>query len=206
MQPRPEQLVEYVLGEADEAARSRLERAIAGSPALAARVQEIRDLIHLLATDDSVEPSQALMAQVTAMLGRAPREHLLAAVADRIAGAVRAVAQLVYDSRAQPALAGFRGPSSVPGRPHQLTYRAGDATVDLSLARQGDGWEVRGQVSGPTRETATPIALVPSGTTRMTASTAADDRGYFRLEVDRGVYDLLIGSGLIVHGITLGDH
>ena len=58
----------------------------------------------------------------------------------------RLLAQMVFDSGLQPALAAVRGQSAT-GR--QRLYATADHEIEITVAPEGDGWRIAGQLLGP---------------------------------------------------------
>ncbi len=164
----------------------------------------MRDLVDTLDADASAEPPPDLMRRVLTLLrGRRAQPNL----AERLAGAMQVVAELIFDS-GRPAAAGLRGGATA----HQLTYRTDLGTVDLRLsphdARTRRSWRVRGQLDASSRGVTT-VALVRAGTGEEVTQTEADERGHFCLAADPGIYDVLIAPDdtriLVLRDVEVGD-
>lgn len=118
---------------------------------------------------------------------------------------VTAMARLVYDSRVQPALAGFRGEAEGA----TLTYECDGATMDLHLiAAEKDAWTVLGQVDAAASEGHERIAFVRHGTSEIVAEADADESGQFRVSLAGGEYDVfceLTSELLKLDTVRIGD-
>src|SRR6185503_4309999 len=79
-------------------------------------------------TDDSVAPPPWVLKRAVRIFDEAQRPRL----AERIG---QAIASLVFDSFARPALAGVRSTETTN---RQLLYRAGDYSIDLQIAPSDD--------------------------------------------------------------------
>lgn len=176
------------------AAEAEAERSAEASSALAV----MRTVIAALRTDDSTEPTATSLQRAKAVFAR-----MRAGQAQRswLDGIVESIAKLVHDTRAQPALAGFRGAADG----YQLTFEANELEIDLQIeqssgsADDGALCQVIGQVSTPTGPGAKSIAFTAPGTRESLAEIATDSRGVFSIALPRGRYDLLVeGSGGVV--------
>ncbi len=201
--PSDSEVVAYALGELGNAEAAPVARAVAASPGLAAEVEAIRQVVAMLHADDSVAPPPRTVARALGLLA----EQRPSALAGWLAGGRRIVARLIGDTRAQPALAGFRGQRD--GSHH--AYDCETATLDLGIAPEGQGvespWRVRGQVTSKDGTQANSAVLVRPDTGEAVAAAIPDDRGLFRLVVPAGSYDLFVGlrwNTLIVPGVDIG--
>jgi len=183
-----EMLIAYAAGELDANAAAQVEAIIADSPADAARLAQIRETLATMLSDDSVAPRPEALARAKAIF----RHEHAASLAGWWQQLERVVASLIYDSRAQPALTGYRG----VGDAVQLSYESEIADIDLELSPVGAAkdavWTVMGQVS--TREPAATVAIVFVSRSQGGAKIEIkpDEHGLFTLRADAGEYDLFI--------------
>ncbi len=200
-----EELVAYASGELRAAEAARVEAHLALAPDTAREVTELRQVLATLRTDDSEAPAAEVVARAVAALSDKPR----ATMPGWLVHARRIIAELVFDSRAQFALNGYRG----PGSSCQLAYESPCGRVDLRLSANAAGpkpWRIRGQVVLGEDAQVGPVALVAAGTTDPVATVAADQHGRFRIDAATGLYDLLVsldqGQRVIVHpALEVGD-
>jgi len=201
--PSDSEVVAYALGDLGDSESARLARAVAASPGLAAEVEAIRQVVAMMKDDNSVAPPPRTVARALGLLA----EQRPSALAAWLAGGRRVVARLIGDTRAQPALAGFRGQRE--GFHH--AYDCETAMLDLGIAPEGQGvdssWRVRGQVTSKDGSQANSAVLVRPATGEAVAAAVPDDRGHFRLVVPAGSYDLFVGlrwNTLVVPGVDIG--
>lgn len=159
---------------------------------------------YLLKNDSAANEYASIQAIISAM--RADRS--VSAPADSIAAAksifrpqpavtpwwkrlAEIAAEVVFDSRMQPALAGYR---SSPGSGFQIAVESDAGGVDLQFEPQDETrehWRIMGQVSpadGPNAE----VAILMTAGDASVQEASADDSGFFSLTIDRGDYDLCI--------------
>ena len=183
-----EMLIAYAAGELDADVAAQVEAIVAESPADAARLARIRRTLATMRSDDNVAPPREAVARAKALFRRQPA----AAHANWWQQIERVVASLIYDSRAQPALAGYRG----VGDAVQLSYESEIADIDLELSPGGAEkdavWTVMGQVA--TRDPAAIVAVVLVSRSQGGAQIEIkpDEHGLFTLRADSGEYDLFI--------------
>ncbi len=169
------------------------------------RVDLFRDLARVVkAAPMEAAPIGAVAAAKAIMAPAATRPSLAARLGDLLRDIDAAVASLLFDSRAQPALAGVRG----AGVAFQLAYRTDLADIDLHLDPEAglndDGaairWRMMGQVSSPDGAGGFSVVLTPAGEDTIVTDATADDRGRFELDVAPGCFDLYVTSdaGVIV--------
>lgn len=184
-QPDFAQLLAYAVGELDESAAASVERTIAASPLAQAELARIRSILQTLRTDDSVAAPDSLVRRAQAIF------ESTTAARPGIADALRRVlARLVFDSRAEVALAGFRGVEDS----FQLSYESELATLDLECDLSGDPnrptWSIIGQIESDTGAGGLNAVLYPTGSTTPVARTVTDEHGVFRMELSAGAYEL----------------
>lgn len=137
-------------------------------------------------TDDSVAPPPWIFKRAVRIFDAAQRPRL----AERIG---QAIASLVFDSFARPAVAGVRS-SEAANR--QLLYRAGDYSIDLQIASEDTRAVVIGQVlrEGEANfESVSGLKLNILQGTSPISSAVTDEMGEFKISgVEQGVYNLRI--------------
>lgn len=138
-------------------------------------------------TDDSVAPPPWVFKRAVNIFEKAHRPGL----AERVG---QAIASLVFDSFARPALAGVRA-SETANR--QLLYRAGDYSIDLQIVQSvPPNAELIGQVlregeANFESVSGLKLEIVQGG--RPVSSVMTDEMGEFRVSgVKHGVYDLRV--------------
>lgn len=186
-----QQLIAFAAGELDEAAARPVRAWIRDHPDAAETVARYRAVHEAVRDDDAVDAPPEAVARAKAIFRPDPR----AKPSDLIEGAIRAVASLIFDSRAQ-LVPGVRGRTAG----FQLTYSLpaeaalGDAQLDLEAEiadDAGDGtWRLIGQVAAPKETPRFRASLCRAGTHEAVAAADADDRGAFVLPAAPGAYDL----------------
>jgi anti-sigma factor RsiW len=182
-------LIGYALGDlaADDAAA--VERTVARDPDAKAWLAKVRVVLGTLGALDADGPSRTALDRA---IGGFARPVPAPASGGWIETACRLVADLVFDSRAQQALAGFRGGSAGA---YQLGFEGDDVRVDVQVSRAPEQgrWRVRGSVHTAGRgRTATEAALVHAPGAGIAPRQPIDDRGRFLIDIDPGTYDLVI--------------
>jgi hypothetical protein len=183
-----ETLIAYVAGELDEQTAARVKAHIRSSASDAERVARLRTVIKTMRADDTLAPpnepldrAKAIFKPSRSSAWRSLRRQLEAVVAS-----------LVYDSRAQPALAGYRGAGDVV----QLSYESEIADVDLELsptgAQAGATWLVMGQISPHEMRARPVVALLSPSDESFCMEIAPDEHGVFTLQSASGEYELVI--------------
>src|SRR5437773_3015668 len=132
------------------------------------RQLELEQLDARLRDDDSAEPPAWLMRRVSGLMRPPGRPK----AGERLVEVLHVVARLVYDSRPQPALAGFRGGTATTV---QASYHSELGSVDLKISPRRrprgsggagagrEGWLIEGQVSAAERPRLTSVSLLRSG-------------------------------------------
>lgn len=200
-----EQLILYAVGELAPSEKAAMERHLAGSPQAAAYVAKVRTVLQTMRTDKTEAPSVAVIKRaISAFTGGGEGRGSLA----WLEPLRRRVAQLIFDSRAQPALAGFRGGSSS----YHLAYHSDLGRVELRVSPPQrpaqDAWRVRGQVTAGQREgDPGSVALLTPGTSHALAVAELDQHGRFKFDTPCGRYDLAVQFGaeaLIAPNLEIG--
>lgn len=182
---RDEALFDYAAGDLKAAAARLIDARIATDPELADRVARIRGILDVMRADDSQAPAPAVVARAKAIFERKPQ-----ALSERWFGKLRQViAEIVFDSRAQVALAGFRGATDR----FQLAAESASASIDLQFEpHERDGrrsWTIIGQIEPSESHAASEVAFVA---TDNAVEAVADADGVFRFEALPGSYDLFV--------------
>ncbi len=186
-----EMLIAYAIGELSPDAALVVETHVAESPSAAARLERIRSAIQSMRTDDSTAPSADAIARAKAVFRPLPdtrRESWW----NRLE---RVVAVLVFDGRAQPARAGYRGGEGVV----QLSYESDAADVDLELVPPASAdestWTLMGQIAPHAPTVHLTVALVSQSGAAASVEVGVDEQGMFTLRSDPGTFDLMIRVG-----------
>lgn len=195
-----EQILGYAAGELTEEEAHRVEERIKADPKAGQRVARVQRLGRILATDDAVAPPDRVVTQAKALFRTAtaparkhsPWQRWLETI-DRL------VAGVVYDSRVEPAAAGYRRAESA-AIVTRLSFESDLAEIDLQLTRVEKGGQtalqVMGQVSVIAADDAEmgnfPIALMQGGSTVIVAEEQCDEAGAFTMSVPPGTYDLAL--------------
>jgi len=138
----------------------------------------------IAATDDLVEPPAWVLKRALRIF-ETQRPRLV----ERLG---QAIASLVFDSFARPALAGMRSTETTN---RQLLYNAGDFSLDLQIAPQGQSRaELVGQIlrEGETSfESVANLKLELSAEGKKIFEAFTNDMGEFSISnLEQGVYDL----------------
>ncbi|MGB8507592.1 MAG: hypothetical protein WCD76_04240, partial [Pyrinomonadaceae bacterium] len=139
----------------------------------------------LMRADDSVDaPRDVLLSTVGMFRAKAKAPSLLR----------RLLATLDFDSGSHALAFGVRSGQAAPAR--QLLFNAGDVSVDLRLARGGEGWTISGQVLGPCEDGGR-VELIRSGESEATTGAELNDLCEFVVlpPVEAGVYTLRLWLG-----------
>ncbi len=181
-----EQLLAYAADECPPFDRERVAAALEQDAGLRARLDEIRDILACMRRDDGTSPPAETVAKAKAIFQQA-RGGLGA-----LSGIAQAIARLVFDSRATPALAGFRGLEDS----FQLAFECGATTLDLDCEPLGDepesAWTIIGQIDAPSGVEGCRAALVRREGGEAVAEVVTDQFGVFRMDARCGSYDLRI--------------
>jgi len=182
-----EQLVAYASGELTGREVSMVEAYLAVLPAVARTTERLHEVILRLRTDDTVPATPAAVRRALNLLqtlDEVPTPDWLAPI--------RILARLVFDSREQLAMAGYRG----SGASYQLAFDCEPARVDLQILPQdravGERWRVRGQVTVRDGAEIGAVTLVAAHTDTVVATAVPDQAGRFKLDAHAGVFDLRI--------------
>jgi anti-sigma factor RsiW len=182
-----EQVVAYASGELTGREASTVMAYLAVLPEAARTAQRLQEVIQRLRDDDTVPGSAVAVRRALALLQSrddVPTPDWLAPI--------RLFATLVFDSRAQFAMAGYRGSAAS----YQLAFESEPARVDLQILPQdgtvGDRWRVRGQVTVRDDAEVDAVTLVAEHTDTALATAVPDQAGRFKMDSVAGVFDLRI--------------
>jgi hypothetical protein len=183
-----EKLIAYAAGELDADATAAVEAHLRDSAEDARRVERLRRIIATMRSDDSVAPSAEALARAKALFEVAPAPTWRAWIGQL----EQIVARLVYDSRTQPALAGYRG----GGDAVQLSFESETATIDLELVPPtkppATKWTVLGQLATEWTMADVLVLLVSRSDDDVFVGVRPDEHGVFMIRSEPGTYDLLI--------------
>ena len=186
-----EMLVSYAVGELNADDSRAMEHALRMSPAAAALVVQIRQVVDGLCAGPVKMPRRAVIDRAIAVFNE--RERLTPAV--WLQSAFGVIARLLSDSRRTVAVAGFRGGTWG----YQLCYRAGESIVDLQVtpmtASELPLFMVRGQLERDEPVGPSFAQLVNAETDAVIDQAILDDGGWFNLQAAPGLYNLVIGAG-----------
>lgn len=208
IEPVPfEQLLSLASGELTPELAGRVTAMVRSSPDTAATLEQIRQVLQTLRSDDTKMPSAPVVERAVAAFGQRRKNVVAPQSTGWLDTAARIIVELVFDSRRTPALAGFRGGG--PG--YQLAYQCEFASIDLHVSppdfNVDCSWKLRGQVSFEHGGRAADLALVNPQTRETLERASTDDRGCFKLVAPRGEYDLLIhaqSDTLLVPALEIG--
>jgi hypothetical protein len=183
-----EQLLDFVQGRARAALADQIQTHLAsGCARCQDHVDWIREIVHLTASDDSVEPPSWVLNRAIGLF-QAPSEQPKPSLLQRL------VASLVFDSLTQLQPAGVRQSTSAA---RQVLYRASDWDVDLSFeaGEKPETIDIAGQMlkGGVSLEQVAgiPVHLAQAGNILFSAQT--DQLGEFTFDhVPAGTYELSI--------------
>ena len=182
-------LMAFVMGDSSASDAARIEQAIAGSAALADEAARLRLIFRVLSSEAVNTPPDAVKQRVFSLLG----ERKSSLIESILSGVRAAIATLSFDSRAVPALAGFRSASEAV----ELSFESELGEVDLRLEPtmiQGvERWRAVGQLAA-TREPSGPatVSFVRSDAAVEPICTTTDVHGAFQQQLEGGCYDVII--------------
>jgi hypothetical protein len=187
--PSFEQLIDYLDSRLPEAEAKGVATHLAGDCSACAESRDWYQQVRMVAkTDDSVEPPTWILKRALRLFETPGHKTKLAA---RLG---QAIASLVFDSFARPALAGVRS-TEMPNR--QLLYRAGDYSIDLQIApSEGTHAVLIGQLlreSEATFESVSGLKLDIARDGNVLFSAVTDEMGEFQVSgIEQGMYDLRV--------------
>jgi anti-sigma factor RsiW len=182
------QLVAFALGELSAAEAAAVQAHLLEHATDAQFVADVRRTVETMRRDDSTLPPPGVIAKAKAIFGSGHCPVERPSWLDQLS---HVIAELVFNSRSQPALVGLRGPEDSL----QLSYSAGTVEVDLqieSVTPGGRRWQIIGQVTTDEAPSATAVALIPRGARIPAAVAVSDAHGVFSLDAMPGTYELAI--------------
>ena len=190
----PEALLDYAEDRADAATAARVRSHLqAGCDQCTADLHFWTRSLAALAADRTPGPPEAVVQRAFTLVPRLPAKPSLW----EQVGAV-----LVFDSRAQPVLAGVR---DAGGSAFKLLFESGETSVDLFCEPERGEWRIAGQVLSPTPLQGGWSVSASSGEHR--AETEADALGEFRLPaLPPGQYELTVRGAereILLPGVEL---
>lgn len=195
--PDYEQLLAYAAGELSGEAAAAVERWIRSDADAAATVSRFRAVADAVRTDRSEAPPADSLSAARALFRPVGSASLL----DRVR---RVIAELVYDSRRQPALVGIRGAE----QGYQLSFESEFADVDLQIEPVAGAAtrRVMGQITPRGSARAAAVAFSIEGERDAVRTAAADDGGLFSVETTVGSFDVTITTSdgvLVLPGVEV---
>ncbi len=187
-----EQLIAYAAGELSPEQAGQVQAYLAANPKAAEPIALYKQAQAALQADQSAAPPAELVAKAKAIFASSPSEP----AATWLDHLQQLIADLVFDSRAEPALAGYRGPATT----FQLSFECEAANIDLEAepitsagATTPDQmrWRIMGQVDWQEAPSPVQIAVVEPGSKNPLAEAIADEHGMFEVEVPAGRFDVL---------------
>lgn len=187
--PSFERLIDYLDNRLSEAEANGVAAHLAGKCAACAESRDWYQQVRVVArADDSVEPPAWVLKHALKIFDTQGHKPKLAARFGQ------AIASLVFDSFALPALAGVR---STEASNRQLLYRAADYSIDLQIApAEHAGAVLMGQLlreSEASFESVSGLKLDIARGGEVFFSTVTDEMGEFQVSgIEQGRYDLRV--------------
>lgn len=193
-----EKLIAYASGELSGDEAESVSAFLKTNPAAAQTVAMYKQAHLMASTDESIAPPMQLVAKAKSIFSSQVQSPAISWI-DQLQ---QIIVELVFDSRAQPALAGIRG----VGTAFQASYETEQVSVDIeaepieesaSEYSSKEQWRIMGQIDMPESAANVDVAMIPSASTTALESkqTTTDEHGMFTVEVETGTYDLLIRCG-----------
>ncbi len=183
--PDLETLVRFALEECDTIQKSQVQRWLDANGGTQPELDRVRLLLQTLQTNESCEAPRELVWRIAGMMAPAAQIDSSAPWWEVLQSVI---ATLVFDGRATPMVAGYRG---VGTRGH-ITYATNLAELDLELSEHGgdEGQiDVRGQIQAE-QGRADEVAFVFLRDPDRIVSVIPDERGLFRLSLLPGAYSV----------------
>ncbi|HST23625.1 MAG TPA: zf-HC2 domain-containing protein [Blastocatellia bacterium] len=187
--PKFEQLVDYLDNRLTEAESAPVRSHLATDCQTCAETRAWYASVHAItASDESIEPPTWVVKRAVRIF---ETQHNRPRLVERIG---QAVASLVFDSFARPAVSGVRSTETTN---RQLLYRAGDYSIDLQVAPSDQSRaDLIGQVlreGETTFESVSGLRLEIARSGKPSYSTVTDAMGEFKISaMDCGMYDLRV--------------
>lgn len=185
----PPEMIEAMLALAlgtleDDAAADRLRRQLAQDPWLATEMSRISRLVDALRQGPLASPPAAVAAKARGLLAgsdAASPEGLFQRLAT-------VIATLIFDSRSEQALAGFRSAPALDVASFHLTFESPSGEVDLQIRSGPPGTDVR--VLGQVESDQSAHQAILRQRQEAVCATDIDSHGMFSLDAPPGMYDL----------------
>ena len=187
--PSFERLIDFLDKRLEEPEAARVATHLATSCAACAETTDWYERVRVVAgSDDSVVPPSWVFKRALRIFDT---QRHRPGLTERIG---QAIATLVFDSFARPALAGVRSTETAN---RQLLYRAGDYSVDLQIAPSEHAhMDLIGQVlkeNEASFESVSGLKLGIALAGKILFSTVTDEMGEFKVSgIEPGVYDLQV--------------
>ena len=187
--PKFEQLVDYLDNRLTEAESARVRAHLATDCQTCSETRAWYASVRAITvSDESIEPPTWVVKRAVRIF---ETQHNRPRLVERIG---QAVASLVFDSFARPAVSGVRSTETTN---RQLLYRAGDYSIDLQVAPSDQSRaDLIGQVlreGETTFESVSGLRLEIARSGEPSYSTLTDAMGEFKISaMDCGVYDLRV--------------
>ena len=201
--PSFERLIDYLDGQLDQVEAEPLAAHMAsGCEQCSGSADWYRRVRTVAATDNSVEPPAWVMKRALRIF---ETQHSRPRLFERIG---RSVAALVFDSLAQPAVAGVRSTETAS---RQLLYQAADYSIDLQVARSTESRaNLIAQVlreNQPRFESVAGLTVELIHAGERVAKTTTNEMGEFTIgDIAAGAYDLRVETNdgtITVPGLPL---
>ncbi|GEM_PF-1767682 len=189
------QLLAYAANELSSEEAQVIEAHLANSPAAAKTVAVYRRVSNIVRTDDTVAPSESVLAKVRSIYRAEHFAKASSSVGSWLDRAADTIARMVFDSRVE--LAGVR--YSDQGCRFQLSYETQVSEIDLDFEAIPDTettgmpprWRLMGQAGGEEDLARIRVAAVQAGSSAIVAEVTSDENAVFTMELTPGRYDLL---------------
>ncbi len=189
MRPNFEELLAYAANEITGPRADDIRRHLNENPADAALVARAVRTIATMRADDTVAPPAAVTTRAKELFAKAVRTST-PSLTETIR---RIVASLTFDSRTQPALAGYRSVAQAV----VLSFAVEGIEVDLQIeppsTRDGREWRMIGQVSS--NRLPAGVALRESLSGAVVREAVSEAHGGFRFAAPAGSYEIAIRIG-----------
>ncbi len=201
-----QQLIAFAAGEIQGADAEQVQAHIDRDADAARTVRCYRLARQTVLEDNGVDPPPEALERARSIFDPTIHGSDRQSLAECVGGLI---AQLIFDSRAQPALAGLRGQATS----FQMTWRlAPESGMELDLQAEltdvpgEERWQLVGQLTSRDPIGSLTVNLCHAGSIAAVYSVEADERGSFVLRVEPGPYDLhlhLPGGHTVVPNIRL---
>ncbi len=185
-----QQLIAYAAGELGGADAEQVQAHLERDADAAQTVRRYRLARETVLGDDGVDPPTEALERARSIFDPTVHAGDRQGLAESVGGLI---AQLIFDSRAQPASAGLRGQATSFQMTWRLAPESGmelDLQAELIEAPAGERWQLVGQVTSRDPIGPLTVSLCHAGSIAAADSVDADDRGSFVLRAEPGPYDL----------------